>query len=647
MKKEKTKREPGPGRRKWLAFKERFGVYISPFLFALTLFGIDFTFRLVYSGVGNTTFKGLTPNTFSMCWSILFVALALILPGILQKIYMSVLLAVSVFLPLAHAVMYNVSGSFLLFSDLAFAEDGMSFMSVAYLGIPWQMYAFSVLWIILGTFAVVLAPGKQRYQPLKLLLLSVLCLSSTVTIVTEHARFDQSAVEFDLFHNTYDPTTTEALYTDFTNANECLTFCGNAHYAIRSVTVDLMRSLNRSQTIEKVSAYYSSHEKTLTPNEMTGLFHGKNVIFFLGESIDTWMIDEKIMPNLYGLQQKGLDFTDNYTPIFLSAATFNTEFSLNTGFYLPGSGTTSETFTTNLYPQSLPRVFRDNGYTANSYHELDGHFYNRWAVHPRWGYESYNDKWSLGFEGNIVLDTSLMEPVSYQKIVHDEPFLSFVITYSGHGPYIDDSWGISLPHIDKARAVAPATKGASFEADEETWSQYEHAIAHAMETDDMIGLLLDRLTEDGHIDDTIIVFYTDHYSKYLTNTDFLMKLKGATESYSLYHTPFFIYSHDREIYTPVTKPMASADVLPTLFNLMGFSYDPTHLAGSDAFSSSGGVVAFRDLSWYDGETYWTPDIPVNELSPDVQEKSRAVWEWLNASWDTVRCNYFDATKANS
>ena len=34
-----------------------------------------------------------------------------------------------------------------------------------------------------------------------------------------------------------------------------------------------------------------------------------------------------------------------------------------------------------------------------------------------------------------------------------------------------------------------------------------------METDEYIGELVDKLTGDGHMKDTVLVFYADHYGK--------------------------------------------------------------------------------------------------------------------------------------
>ncbi len=47
----------------------------------------------------------------------------------------------------------------------------------------------------------------------------------------------------------------------------------------------------------------------------------------------------------------------------------------------------------------------------------------------------------------------------------------------------------------------------------------------------------------------------------------------------------------------VDKVCSSLDVMPTVANLLGLSYDSRFLAGQDIFSDSPGLVEFNDRSW--------------------------------------------------
>lgn len=51
------------------------------------------------------------------------------------------------------------------------------------------------------------------------------------------------------------------------------------------------------------------------------------------ESIDSWLVNEEVMPTLTKLASEGLNFTNRYAPVFGGGATINSEFAANTGMY--------------------------------------------------------------------------------------------------------------------------------------------------------------------------------------------------------------------------------------------------------------------------------------------------------------------------
>ncbi|MBP5750759.1 MAG: sulfatase-like hydrolase/transferase, partial [Firmicutes bacterium] len=65
------------------------------------------------------------------------------------------------------------------------------------------------------------------------------------------------------------------------------------------------------------------------------------------------------------------------------------------------------------------------------------------------------------------------------------------------------------------------------------------AVAHAMETDLFVNELMEKLEESGRAEDTVLVFFTDHYCKYMTDTDLVMELKGVSDMDMICHTPCF------------------------------------------------------------------------------------------------------------
>lgn len=254
---------------------------------------------------------------------------------------------------------------------------------------------------------------------------------------------------------------------------------------------------------------------------------------------------------------------------------------MNTGLLPATTGTSTSVYTRNAFPNSLPHLFREEGYTAESFHGSEGNVYNREQIHLNLGYEDYHSGSEMGM-ADYTMDSDLM--AAFDDMTDDAPFFTFIITYSGHGPYSEEN-PIYLAHADEARAEATRTDG-----------NYVYAVAHAKETDAFIGELMAALEEQGLLEDTVVAFYADHYNYYMLDDDLNMDIKGVDSLDLLQHTDFFLYSQDLEPET-VEKYTSSIDVLPTLANLFGLSAEYELLTGDDAFSADGGYVFFNDNTW--------------------------------------------------
>ena len=184
----------------------------------------------------------------------------------------------------------------------------------------------------------------------------------------------------------------------------------------------------------------------------------------------------------------------------------------------------------------------------------------------------------------------------FDAMTEGAPFYSFIITYSAHGTYGPDNV-VYRANAEKALALAADTPG-----------NCVYAVAGAMETDRFAADLVARLEQEDLLKDTVLVFYTDHYNKYLMDDGYIMQLKGADNANLMLKTDFFLWSADLEPQT-VTKVTSSADILPTLTNLFGIDTTGGFFVGDDGLSDRGGYVFFGDNSWYDGQTYWTYGTP--------------------------------------
>ena len=158
--------------------------------------------------------------------------------------------------------------------------------------------------------------------------------------------------------------------------------------------------------------------------------------------------------------------------------------------------------------------------------------------------------------------------------------------------------------VKRSSAQREAEEAAAQAAAQRTDGNYVYAVAGAMETDRFIGELMDKLRESGHVKDTVLVFYADHYNYYMMDDALNMELKGVDNMNMLQHTDFFIWADGIEP-TQIDKVTATPDVLPTVANLLGLDTTGAFLVGHAGLGDQGGYVFFADGSWFDGERYWS------------------------------------------
>lgn len=604
-----------------------------PLCFASFVF-LDYAFRLFYRFVGTTRLLALRPMAFTLCWSLLLTCLVSLLPRLGRRIAMLVLILLFALLTVTHGVMYNVFGHFFSFADMNFAGDGARFFSWSYFNLRKAFVLCVVLAVLLMVLAAFLAgkprPGGKRWKTRVAVL--VLAVLAAVPIGLLHAQLlpEEEGISWD---TTYDPSSDESAYKAFSDPNRCLNLAGLYQYTFRDLTVSLGLGENR-QSAEKLTEYYESRADEISgENEMTGLMKGKNLIMIMLESADTWLATPEYMPNLWKIREQSVDFTRFYTPLFLSAGTFNTEIISQTGLIPTATGLPASAFSTNSFPLSLAHLFAKEGYTVNSFHSASPAIYSRGSVHVNLGFEAYHNYVDMNMD-NYQLDSQMMN--GYDLMVSDEKFFTFIITYSGHGPYTEEMGVIAAPHYDAAKK-AVAASGVS--STPENMEEYTRAVAHAMEADAFIGQLLDRLEQDGLLENTALLFYADHYGKYMSDRDFLAQVKGAARGTpDQFRTPCFLYLPGVEA-KKEEKLCSSVDLAPTVVNLFDLDAPRNYYPGDDIFGDKEGFVIFPNYEWLDEDGYWDLEAQTG-ASEDVAARAADIRERVRNSIDVLKTDYF-------
>ena len=563
-------------------------LYVIPLIMAWLV--NDYTLRIHYDKVGVAGWNYYPAFLFTIGWICIVVGLVFALPtNGLKFPFRCVVLMFCMANMETHSGFYNFFGKFFSLSSLGFVGDGQ-FASRAYIHIDGFILFGAILTIILmmcsGRMLTVMPPKPHTWTVL--VGLAAMVIGIGLIADTQRTYFPpEDTVVWKQEEQNQDQNA--QIYNSFTDTTNCVMLCGLYQYTARDIWAligpdSTMSPVDR----QKVEAYIKEYEAAQEDNEYTGLLKGKNVILVQLEAMDTWLIDEDYTPTLARLRDEGISFVNHYTPSFIPAGTFNTEFIVNTSLIpASGAGIPVTVYQENEFPYSLANLFRNAGYHAESFHGSEGNVYQRGKVHPNLGYEKYNSGKSMKME-YYQMDRYLIN--GFEKMTEGDPFFSFVITYSVHGPYGHNA--IYEANGKKAEKIDKIQRGNT-----------RFAIAGAIETDMFVEELMDSLEDSGHLDDTVVIFYPDHMNFYLQDDALEKELRGVTENNLLLHTDFFIWSPELKA-RKVEKVTSSLDVLPTIANLFDLDTQGAFLVGHDGLGDQGGYVFFNDGSWYDGETYW-------------------------------------------
>ncbi len=355
-------------------------------------------------------------------------------------------------------------------------------------------------------------------------------------------------------------------------------------------------TLSETETNEDVKLLhqYFASAPTQMENEYTGMFEGKNLIFITAESFSHLAIDPEITPNLYRLYEEGFQFNNFYTPGWPVSTTDGEYVALNG--LIPKSGVRSFTESADNYlPFTMGMQTLSEGYSpVLAYHNHSYTYYSRELSHPNMGYD-YKGLGN-GLEVTKVWpesDLEMMELTVDEYINSDTPFHAYYMTVSGHQLYTFTGNMMSsrnkeatdhLPYSEAIRAYLAAN----------------------IELDKAIGHILTALEEAGKLEDTVIALSSDHYPYGLT-LEQLEELNGSPvdDDFGKYQNAFLLWSGSMEKPVVVDKLAQSLDIIPTLSNIMGFSYDSRLLMGNDILGDDyEPLIIFQNRSFITNEGFY-------------------------------------------
>ena len=342
-----------------------------------------------------------------------------------------------------------------------------------------------------------------------------------------------------------------------------------------------------NKTIKSMDEYFANDNGTLK-NSYTGLFKGKNLIVIMGESLNTIAISEKYTPTLYKISHEAFQFNNFYTPVNLS--TIGGEFQDLTGLFANLSTLNSKWRSgSNYFPYGLGTVYNNLDYNTYAYHANYGTFQDRNVYLNNLGFNNFLYRGN-GLEKlmncNLWPQSDLdMVNVTYNDWINsDKPFLTYYVSVSGHMP-----WSWKTNNMSNKNKDALNDSGYSEEA-----AAY---IAANMELDKAVEELINKLSDAGKLDDTVIAIVTDHYP-YSMNLSTINELSDfkRDDVIGVNQSSLIIWNNQVKK-TEINKVSSQLDFIPTIYNLFGIDYDSRLFMGKDILSTDDGIAYFTDRSW--------------------------------------------------
>ena len=573
---------------------DREKTFQAPYVLVPVLFFLVEVFGFVFLRDRETGFrlKQIWPLAFGLLWALFFGGLLRLLPRKGSRIAFGILYLLSLSYAVAQTGYFNIFGQMMWLTDFTYASEGSDYISVV-LDFPlgWWIWFFCLLGA--GIFLVIKYPVWEKGGwPIR-------CLSGIMAVLALVLAFLMPRLTFlgdkDIKFARSDygrSQSAEAAYKTMFNTHRLYEICGLHQTALKDLYANIIYphtpayTRARAEGIRQIDQYFGErplHED----NAMTGLLEGKNVVLVLMESMDDWLIGPHT-PTMTRLMEEGINFTHFYTPGYGGIRTFNTEFCTNNGFFLSSKGGKAFDYVNNDFGFSFPNTLKNLGYSPKVFHYNDPSFYSRGVYSLAMGYdeyvcyEDYVENEDQLYDDKILFDNGEINALFFRE---GSPTLNFIITRSAHLSYkyneVLSYWGLKR---------YPEYKGLT--GNEET----DCAYLKARLVDDMFTRLLQELEAHDHLEDTVIIAITDHYTYGYKDMDSLYDLSGVSDDLLLEKTPMFIWAKGLEPMT-VEKTANTSDMLPTMLNLFGIQPEVNYI-GRDIFDPNyPGYVPFSDGSW--------------------------------------------------
>lgn len=352
----------------------------------------------------------------------------------------------------------------------------------------------------------------------------------------------------------------------------------------------LADKINQIDQLKATYPYQSAVEKSKTPAYF-GAAKGKNLIVVQLESFQSFPIHlsikgQEVTPVLNKLAGEGLYFPHIFQQIG-QGNTSDAEFISNTSIYPTGTVAMSMGYGDRELP-SLPRLLRQEGYIADTFHVNAVKFWDRIKLYPALGFDHYYDKpfYENDHFNDFGPSDEQLYKVGMEKIrdiaKQNKSFYTQFVTVSSHHPF-------KVPD-DRKRMTLPESFNNTQLGDYLTSLNY---------TDYALGTFIEQLKEEGLWDDTVMVIYGDHFGLQPQDNDpaWVQSQLGIPydSRVSRFNVPLIIYVPGEKEGKVVDQVGGQLDILPTVANLLGIKLEEERFVafGQDLLNIDRNVLGMR------------------------------------------------------
>lgn len=338
-----------------------------------------------------------------------------------------------------------------------------------------------------------------------------------------------------------------------------------------------------NKTIKKLHQYFASVTPT-NKNKYTGMFKGYNLILITAEGFSPYAINKEKTPTLYKLVREGFVFNNFYTALW-QTSTSDGEYVALTGL-IPTGTRSMYKGRKNLWPFALGRQFDALGVASKAYHNHTYTYYQRDQTHPNLGYDYKGLGNGLKLKTKCWPESDLeMMQATVDDYIKEDQFHAYYMTVSGHMNYTFMGNSMSSKNRNLVKDLPYSSDAKAY-------------IACQLELDRALEYLIQRLTEAGVADRTVIALSADHYP-YGWEKEKLDEIAGhkIDPDFEIYRNNFILWNPGMKENVIIDKPCSSMDILPTLSNLFGITYDSRLLMGQDILSDAEPLVFLSNRSF--------------------------------------------------